>query len=462
MSREGVTERLQNLKCSDEQKKVYSEYLFSCLADGKNFKLKRNRVMIMDNEGKNKFIILDLVSTADENKQVYICPKCSHTDFCNLLTSSVPVDQFKTCIHTELCNLIWGDTVDLDVDIIDNEEQDLVEVVTEVPRYMAVIHPSVKSPKGPGAVVLTSKTLKPKCIVCPGQDSCIHLSIHMKQYKRRLEESNVEENEVKKLRVNKIESKRPQKKTEHDPDTFDPYQHDGPDVNVFNITIDFIQSKEGLRQNRELHNDKNPFNQNILIAKYDADEICFHGNKYDAEQSIIFVESTNIMIHHTKEVESLDKQVLYRPVVHQSNTVSCFCKKFYTGEDDQLIRVSPAYNKMTGRPRTLHFVSVEFCFSFLSQLVSSGETINAFIKSRKFMNEIFLGFDKTPEYKKVLQKGFEIFFHALKFPEDSNYCYDCPQTLEVGQKGMTSTLKLNIQSLMAFKWAAGRKTTSLK
>ena len=45
-----------------------------------------------------------------------------------------------------------------------------------------------------------------------------------------------------------------------------------------------------------------------------------------------------------------------------------------------------------------------------------------------------MGFDKTPEYKRVLQKGFEIFIHALKFPLDSNYCFDCPQTLEPGQK----------------------------
>ena len=431
---EVINERLQNLKCSGEQKKVLREYLFSSLADGKNFKLKRNRVMILDNEAKNKFIILELGPTADEDKQMYICPKCSHTDISNLLTSSVPADQFKTCLHTKLCKLIWGDIVDLDVDITDDEEQDLVEVVTEIPRYMAVIHPSIKSPKGPGVVVLTSKTLNPKCIVCPGQDSCIHLAIHLQQYKRGLEEGSGEENELKKLRVKKIEPRRPQKKVKHDPDIFDPNQHDGPDVNVFNISIDFIQTKEGFRRNRKVHTDINPFDQNILIAKYDADEICIHENKYDSEQSILFVESTHIMIHHTKEVESLDKKVIYRPAVYQPDGVHCFCKKFYTGEEDQLIRVSPAYNKMTGRQRTLHFVSVEFYFSFLSQIVTSGETMNAFIKSKKFMNEIFFGFDKTPEYKKVLQKGFEIFCHALKFPEDSNYCYDCPQKLELGEK----------------------------
>ena len=223
MSHDSVSKRLQHLRCSDKEKKILSEYLFSCLADGKNFKLKRNRVMISENVTKNKFIILELVPTADEDKQMYICPKCSNINLCNLLTSSVPADQFKTCIHSELCNLIWGDTVNLDVDIIDDKEEDLVEIITEVPRYMAAIHPSSKSPKGPGVVVLTSKTLKPKCVVCPGQDSCIHLAIHMQQYKRGLKESNTEGNESKKLRINKIDPKRPQKKNEIDPDTLDPY-----------------------------------------------------------------------------------------------------------------------------------------------------------------------------------------------------------------------------------------------
>ena len=30
----------------------------------------------------------------------------------------------------------------------------------------------------------------------------------------------------------------------------------------------------------------------------------------------------------------------------------------------------------------------------------------------------------------MLQKGFEIFCHALKVPEDANFCYQCPQELQ--------------------------------
>ena len=76
----------------------------------------------------------------------------------------------------------------------------------------------------------------------------------------------------------------------------------------------------------------------------------------------------------------------------------------------------------------------EYYFNFLSQLVENGETLSGFIKSKKFMNEVFFGFEKSPEYKKVLQKGFEIFCHALEFPEDANFCYECPQELEENEK----------------------------
>lgn len=121
------------------------------------------------------------------------------------------------------------------------------------------------------------------------------------------------------------------------------------------------------------------------------------------------------------------RKVLYRPVVHQPDTEACICKKWYTGEDDQLIRVSPACKRLTGRQRTLHFVSIEFYFSFLSQLVSTGETMNGFIKSNKFLNEIFLGSVQKPEHRRVLSKGFEIFSQRL------------------AKRKMTSTQKLNIQ-----------------
>ena len=432
---EDITERFQNLDCPEAEKKVLHDYLISCLAEGKSFSLKRNRVMIMEPDNKNKFLILDLVRTSDENKQVYNCPKCCPVNFSELLTSTVRAEEFKSCLHSQLCKLIWGDIFDPDVDVEDDDETDIVEVITEKPRYLAVVHTSSKSSKGPGIVTLTSKTLKPKCLVCSGQDRCVHLTIHFQQYKRELEhDTETEEINVKRLRMERIEPKKPQKKSLKNVDLFDPFQHDGHEANVFDIKIDFIQSKEMMSENREVFGDANPFKKDILIEKYDPEEMCYHGNKYDKDESILFVESATIIIHHTKDVETLSKIVLYRPSVLKSREPGCFCKKFYTGKDDKLLRVSPADNKMTGRSRTLHFVSYEFYFSYLGKLLIGGERMNSFIKSRKFMDEIFLGKEKSPEYRRVLQKGFEIFSHALTLPEDANYCYKCPQTLVAGEK----------------------------
>ena len=460
---EDITERFKNFDCPEDEKKVLHNYLISCLAAGKSFQLKRNRVMIMEHENKNKFIILDLVRTSDENRQVYICPKCSPVDFTELLTSTVPAEQFKSCLHSQLCKLIWGDIFDLNVDVEDDEDTEIVEVITEKPRYLAVVHTSNKCPKGPGVVTLTSKTLKPKCLVCPGQDRCVHLTIHFQQYKRGLEQdTTTEEMNVKKIRIERIEPKKPQKKSKDiaDSDEFDPFQHDGPEANVFNIKIDFIQTREMISENRAVFGDANPFAKEILVEKYDPDEICDHGYKYDEDESIIFVESATIIIHHTKDVETLNKIVLYRPSVFKSHEPSCFCKKFYTGKDDKLLRVSPADNKMTGRSRNLHFVSYEYYFSYLGQLLVGGERMNSFIKSRKFMDEIFLGKEKTPEYRRVFQKGFEIFSHALAFPEDANYCYECPQTLVAGEK--EDNFKEEIEYFIIGGIQMGCRTNGLK
>ena len=43
MSRKGMIERLKNVKCSEDEKKALGEYLFSCLAEGRKFRLKRDR-----------------------------------------------------------------------------------------------------------------------------------------------------------------------------------------------------------------------------------------------------------------------------------------------------------------------------------------------------------------------------------------------------------------------------------
>ena len=90
--------------------------------------------MIVEHETKNKFIILNIVRTDDENKQFYMCPKCSDLNFSEFLTSAVPSAAFKSYLHSELCKLVWGDTFEHNLDVEDDDETYLVEVITDEPR----------------------------------------------------------------------------------------------------------------------------------------------------------------------------------------------------------------------------------------------------------------------------------------------------------------------------------------
>ena len=83
----------KKLDCPESDKKVLDDYLISCLAEGNIFPLKRNRLMIMEEKNKNRFIILEIVRTYVVNKQFYICPKSSRVEFSELLTNSVMAEQ---------------------------------------------------------------------------------------------------------------------------------------------------------------------------------------------------------------------------------------------------------------------------------------------------------------------------------------------------------------------------------
>ena len=428
----GTSEVVERFKIIDSSTPINKtdvlQYLVNCMTEGKSFILKRRRVMVMEYKEKNKFLILKRIRTCDENKQVYLCPKCSPIDFNQLLTNFVDSKDFRPCLHSELCRLLWGDEMPVEIDIEDSDNEDLVEVVTEEPYYLAAVHPSNSSSKGPGVVKLTRKTCKPKCLTCQEQDSCLHLKLHNTQYKRNLDSSD-HQGASKRLKIDRLDAKKPQKKIFDDSASFDPFQYNGAQANVFNVRIPFIQTKEAIKKNRDMLS----FNKRNLVAKYSTSETCKHGLFFDPTESILNIESTEIVIHHISRVETSDVKILYRPTVPADKDKTCSCKKFYTGSEDNLLRVSAANHKMTNRSRSLHFVTYEYYFSYLGRLIMGGESLNSFIKSQKFTSEIFLGSEKSPEFRKVLQKGFDIFCHALEFPSDANYCFKCPQKLSVGE-----------------------------
>ena len=255
----------------------------------------------------------------------YICPKCFPVFFGEFLSCEIAADQFKSCIHTKLCNIIWGDEYDIEVNVSeDDDEEELIEILSEKPRYMAVIHPSCKSSKGPGVVVISSKMLKPKCVVCSGQDCCIHLRIHKEKYK--LQSDGVSGISNKRLKMDRVEPLKPQKKKNVDPDSFDPFQYEGPACNVFNAKIFFIQTEEMKTKNRS--NSDLSFRGRFLISEYNPDEVCErHGNMFEKKENILCRESYHVKIHHIKNVETGNLCVLYRPTVQQNGMAVCECKR---------------------------------------------------------------------------------------------------------------------------------------
>ena len=65
MANENITKRFRALDCTESEKQNLYKSLFACLDVGKSFKLRRNRVMILKPEHKNKFIILkEVIDTA--------------------------------------------------------------------------------------------------------------------------------------------------------------------------------------------------------------------------------------------------------------------------------------------------------------------------------------------------------------------------------------------------------------
>ena len=116
------------------------------------------------------------------------------------------------------------------------------------------------------------------------------------------------------LRVDKLPHR---KRVRVENEYLDPFLFEGPASNVFNISIDLFQTDEAIKRNRQILVDKNPFDKDILIAKYDPEELCPHGNRFDSRNSILCMESTKIFIHHTRDVDTSKMKLLYRPVLHQ-------------------------------------------------------------------------------------------------------------------------------------------------
>ena len=346
--------------------------------------------------------------------------------------------QLEPCLHSQVCKLLWGNSL---VYLEEKYDTHLIEVISQEPIYLVAVHLEDGAKKDTGVVGMTTKTLKPKCFTCSGRDACIHLTLHLNKYednvqklrrsRRQKDTANPIAHEVIDESIEKDLRNGPKHKTKtggNSTNVLDPHKFDGEHANVFNISINFIATKDEEKKNLNIQKSSSPFSKKVLIAEYDREEGCEHGEKYQSGCKLSWVESDTVGIHHTTAVNTDNVVCLYRPTVGEK----CDCRLPYTGHSDRLLRTSAAGRQNGKHSETLHFVSYEYLFKYLFDLLNGGNFANAYLKSHEQMDEIFFG-NKSGMYKKVFHKAFEIFIHALKFPKNAMYCEKCPGELIEGQ-----------------------------
>ena len=451
-----ITQRFKEFIGTKTYKTDLQSSLFSIMKDGEFFKLKRNKVMIKNttSKTKDKYIILDVYRN-NKGMVYYCCPICCDRKIVESLTEGVHFESLSHCIHSDVCKILWGDQYELEPEPL--KDNALIEIIRQKPMYMAIVHPAPRSEKKSGLIVLTTKTLTPKCLTCSsrGKNFCLHLKIHRDKLNQEAESSEddsedtileSQKNVLRKLQNKRIMTELPSTKDDIEGESeevdaaFNPFKFSGPASNVFGVKINFLPTQEEEVKNRKISETNKFFEGKVLIPPYlgKGDTCELHGREFNPGINILWKESSDVEIHHTKKVNTKDVLILYRPTIpdNDDEEEACICKKFFTGEDENLLRVSSASftQSMKTRAKKIHLVSYELLFKYLSELLTGGEKLDAFIKSNQFMSEIFFGLEKTSAYSKIIQKGFEIFIHALQFPEKANFCFQCPQKLGDGEQ----------------------------
>ena len=443
-----ITQRMKSFNADVNNKAEIESSIFEIMKERKFQKLRRNKVLIKNTtvKTKDKYVILDVFKRENESLY-YCCPICTDRKIVDCLSESFSSSELLvTCIHSDVCHILFGN--DYNVERVEDGAKSIIEIIANETTCMVVVHPAPDLSKKAGVVVLTSRTNSPKCLTCSsrGKNHCIHIKIHSGKFMKSLNDSSSDSSSdsteidshagvEKVLRMKRTVNTTTTTK-ENDEDTLNPRVLSGADANVFEIKINFIPTKEEEEKNRKIRDSNQFFEDNILIPKGGDDRCDDHGRKYAEGRSILWKESINVVVHHTKEVDTKNIIVLFRPTVPDEKTgETCNCKKFYTGSDERLLRVTSATFDQSNmsRSKVIHFVSYEQLFKFLWKLLMGGEKLDAFIKADNFMNHVFFGAEKSRFHRNILAKAFKIFIHALQFPDFANFCFDCPHELNEGE-----------------------------
>ena len=122
-------------------------------------------------------------------------------------------------------------------------------------------------------------------------------------------------------------------------------------------------------------NTEDIFPKNLMIPNIKEQEQCEHGNYFLQKLNPKNLESRNPVIRNTNKTKDSRNITLLLMFL---STDCCNCKKYFTGESKQLLRVSPVQMSSSSLNRTVHFVSYHLLFNYHQTLMSSGTSQNSF------------------------------------------------------------------------------------
>ena len=337
-------ERLNINPRGPEGRSLYA-YALRVKADRKFWQMLNN-LYVVGHESKSTFVMCERIISGTRS-----FVRC-HNKACGMRESMTKnIDKIvdlkpllkKMCIHAKVCSILslpeGSDRT--------SEEEHFIEVCDSKLRniMVAVVHLAKDTETGtgkkigPGLLCLNSRTVKPKCLSCEGT-WCVHKNIYCSAAKvdnqrksRRTGKDNidVQTNASSPLKAEKLEAKAEKSKND-----MDPSDKIGKAANVFNIKINNPPSKSEREEINKININPSLFPSGFAFPRVAEEETCKCGFSWEeAKQGNI--ESTKMVIHHGHPTNDSRNSVLFLLYL---TTGKCLCIRYYTGEEDKLLRVS--------------------------------------------------------------------------------------------------------------------------
>ena len=276
------------IKDDDDRKLLYG-YIYRTKRSKKYFLCGNDFIVIPDPDNK-KMLLCKMVRT--DPKNIFFCFECENTS----VLENMELDKFAqsrtdSCIHIDLCKVLFSDTL-VEMKKI-SADSNFVEVLhKERKSVISLVHSAQEKKKRlPGVVILTSRTLKPKCNTCSGK-KCLHVNIYIDAAKKA---ENVEVDLDEDLPISKLDSSENVSKN-----PYNPKYRKGRESNVFGYKIDFPPNASEKSQIDKINRVDNLFPDGNMVLTLEPEELCDCpiGKQFKYISSIQpgNIESTNVQI----------------------------------------------------------------------------------------------------------------------------------------------------------------------